>query len=788
MPIPGVLAHQNTLHSAHGLMPARAEDAEWSPLDHNHVMTSHIEHNPHTNVAHAHHHSPAHRQGNFRLPFTMLRVVLDELGHGLSGDRQFLSHNEQKTIAELASELGRLSSRACCVRSDKEDCEIFSDTPLCCNFPDLHDNEVRRSEVRHNTTGESGQSDHDEDRRVVEASGTTLGLSNDITKVRSARSAYPMRDDGLPQDNDLLIRIFKELDVDCSGTLNVNELRRALIEAQVPMARLTKLLRTADVNKSGEIDIEEWMRAIGDSPQSLELNKFMESLLKKVRTGTAGELFQKEKTGFLVLHPASRWRISWDSLILFICAYICMVVPFVLAWEEDVPKSLLKNFDIIDRCIDIIFTIDVFLNFCTGYYTFDGDLIMKHKQIGIRYLKTWFTLDVLSTFPFDDAGLAAGKHLQVFKLLKLGKILKVVKCMAPHQVDLSEISDTLDTLTTSKTWQMINRRANMLIYVILVCHWMACGMKIVDADDIGFLRTYQDGKLYGRVWAEYLVALYWSMTTITTVGYGDISPVSDGERVFTLTAMVVGGGFYGYVVGSICAMVSTSDLNTTAFYDRMELIHAWQSHHKLPFPMRKRLRRYFKIFFREKAAVSESDIWRDLTPELQREVGAYIISDDVVANPLFDGLTMGTVVRLQSILQRVMSLPGRTIAEAGEAGTAMYIIVRGSVNIEHVCEPPADQTLHNTLYPGQSFGEEILLGFVENYEYTITTNERSIFEMILEDDFLNLFTNMPNVLERMRRNATEMRPEWLVNRKSDNASCRMTPSWRLERPSLRNGQ
>merc|ERR1719326_500359 len=65
------------------------------------------------------------------------------------------------------------------------------------------------------------------------------------------------------------------------------------------------------------------------------------------------------------------------------------------------------------------------------------------------------------------------------------------------------------------------------------------------------------------------------------------------------------------------------------------------------------------------------------------------------------------------------------------------------------------------LGPGQSFGEEVLLGFVETYHYTTTVTERAKLEMILEDEFNALFNTMPNELERMRRNAKELNPRML---------------------------
>merc|ERR1719487_2491084 len=119
------------------------------------------------------------------------------------------------------------------------------------------------------------------------------------------------------------------------------------------------------------------------------------------------------------------------------------------------------------------------------------------------------------------------------------------------------------------------------------------------------------------------------MTTLTTVGYGDIIPSSDLERGYTTLAMVVGGAFYGYIVGSITTIVANNDLNSSAYYDRMDLIHAWLTHHRLPMQMKRTLRRYFKAYLMDKSAVSEADIWHDLSPELQKDVGQYIVHQEV---------------------------------------------------------------------------------------------------------------------------------------------------------------
>ena len=106
-------------------------------------------------------------------------------------------------------------------------------------------------------------------------------------------------------------------------------------------------------------------------------------------------------------------------------------------------------------------------------------------------------------------------------------------------------------------------RGNILVAMLALCHWMACALKLVNQ---GYLDNYE----HDGLWSIYGVTVYWAMTTLTTVGYGDLTPTTDKERLFTIVAMVVGGAFYAVLVGSISSAVAQSDLNTTAFHERMD--------------------------------------------------------------------------------------------------------------------------------------------------------------------------------------------------------------------------
>ena len=72
-----------------------------------------------------------------------------------------------------------------------------------------------------------------------------------------------------------------------------------------------------------------------------------------------------------------------------------------------------------------------------------------------------------------------------------------------------------------------------------------------------WLREY--GFLYLKKKDLYIVAVYFTVTTITTVGYGDISASCTNERILSIIIMIVGVVSFSFATGSLTSIISDVD-------------------------------------------------------------------------------------------------------------------------------------------------------------------------------------------------------------------------------------
>jgi len=70
----------------------------------------------------------------------------------------------------------------------------------------------------------------------------------------------------------------------------------------------------------------------------------------------------------------------------------------------------------------------------------------------------------------------------------------------------------------------------------------------------------------------YYVSFYWTITTITTVGYGDISGTNNYERMFASFVMVVGVILFSIANGALASIISSLDGQSGEYEDKLNTL------------------------------------------------------------------------------------------------------------------------------------------------------------------------------------------------------------------------
>lgn len=98
---------------------------------------------------------------------------------------------------------------------------------------------------------------------------------------------------------------------------------------------------------------------------------------------------------------------------------------------------------------------------------------------------------------------------------------------------------------------------------------------------------------------KYLTSYYWGFQTFTTVGYGEIYPSTDLERVFAIFYMIFGVVFYSSAIGSLSRLLMNIDKRAIEHRNRMNNFDDFASKVRLPDFLKQKILRYLEVNFKD---------------------------------------------------------------------------------------------------------------------------------------------------------------------------------------------
>jgi len=298
-----------------------------------------------------------------------------------------------------------------------------------------------------------------------------------------------------------------------------------------------------------------------------------------------------------------------------------------------------------------------------------------------------------------------------------------------------------------KNVQIVNpslvRMAVLMFWILLTAHFVAVGWIALDA---------VDRLLPAR--SQYLQAIYWTSTTLTTIGYGDLTPVTAPQTIYTIFIQILGAGLYGFVIGNIASLIANIDVAKTQFREKLERINTFLRYRSIPPELQGRVNDYYEYLWNSRRGHEESTILDELPLSLRTQIAYHINSEIIEKVPIFQGAGDQLIRDVILNLQATVFLPDDYIVRKGETGREMYFISRGSVRVVSGDET----TTYATLTDGQFFGEIALLLATERTA-TIRANDYCDIYRLDQETFNHIIERYPEFAEHIREHAELRRKE-----------------------------
>lgn len=390
------------------------------------------------------------------------------------------------------------------------------------------------------------------------------------------------------------------------------------------------------------------------------------------------------------IFPQAHWlRVTWDGIIVVSLLYIILILPLEFTYEN--PSG--GGWDVLGKMVDIVFWSDILVCFRTTYVNNQGETIYDGVKIAEFYIKDFFFIDFFCCLPgyplntlIDDLISSDSKGAGSVTAMKLGKaprILRVVRSVKLIKVlRVLKVMSFLEEMRDSFPASMVlYKMFKLLIFTSFFLHVNACCFSSVAASqDYGDSWTHLI--VFEGWWDEYISALYWSTTTSTTVGYGDITPVSTSEKGFCIISMALGVGVYGYIIGSMTEVVTSMSFVDHQLQERMDQIHEFIKRHEFPPDTRKGLLKFYRNHFKKKRYVNEKDIMELLPSKLLGLVRDCVCSEGFRKIHIVRCVETRFFPRVVNLLSPRTCLAGEEIiATEGDLNPTFFFAIEGHVSI-----------------------------------------------------------------------------------------------------------
>jgi voltage-gated potassium channel len=223
---------------------------------------------------------------------------------------------------------------------------------------------------------------------------------------------------------------------------------------------------------------------------------------------------------------SSKWSFIFNNIIIILITL--NIITLALESVKEINKSIINILNIFEIFSILLFSSEYLLRIYISDLTHPTNNRIKST---IKYIFSFFGLiDLLAIIPFYIP--ITKLNLSFIRVIRLTRFIRILK--------INRYNNSLNLI-----WEIITEKKPELI----ITGFLSFLIILISS----FLMFYVEGQAQPKIFPNIFASLWWSIATLTTVGYGDIYPITIIGKIISGIIAIIGIGVIALPTGIICS-------------------------------------------------------------------------------------------------------------------------------------------------------------------------------------------------------------------------------------------